>query len=76
MNDRNFSMPGLVQSFLDDRGADGVLVDDENGEVAVCHVAIMMQRSNFRNKIAYFLDRIIIAYFLIRPRIAFEPVRT
>jgi hypothetical protein len=30
---------GLTQTFLDDGGADRVLIDDENGEVKISHGA-------------------------------------
>jgi hypothetical protein len=30
-------MPRLPQSFLDNRGADGVLINHKNGQVAVVH---------------------------------------
>ncbi|MFK4770456.1 hypothetical protein [Rhizobium sp. ZW T2_16] len=37
MNDRDIAVTGLVQAFLDDRGADGVFIYNQNCQIGFCH---------------------------------------
>ncbi len=57
---RHLVMAGLAQSFLDDRGTDGVFVDDKNGQVGLehCPIHAAPQRKTQANCLFFQLCRI------------------